>query len=109
MGKAIVRLADDAFVEWSTVVDAPVDWVRTRKEAESLWGAERVGRALNNGHSFVDIGPDPHYAMCNRAGPGEECITVAAIVRRFTAGPEYDQPLREGELHDCDWNREEDE
>lgn len=93
MGHGIVKLAEDAYVEWSTVVDAPVTDVFTKALAAKQWGEERVCRADANGHSFVDADPDHRFADFNRAGPHEEQLTIPAILRRYAPGFDEDEPV----------------
>ena len=91
MGRYIAKLADDCYVDWSTVVDAPVSWVKTRAAAVRAWSAERVERADRNGTSILDgypAGETPEQIVAaNRAGPRETTLTVGQILARF-AGPE---------------------
>ena len=93
MGRAIVRLAPDEYVEWSTVVDAPVTFVQTR--AEMLAAGEdpdRLDRADRQGHSYVDMGYESaeELVSCNRAGPKESSLTIDAIRRRFANPQAYE-------------------
>jgi hypothetical protein len=87
MGRYVAKLADDAYVEWSTVVDAPVSWIHKRDEAVREWGAERVVRADVNGTSILDgypAGSTPEEIVRqNRAGPDETCISVAEIIDAY--------------------------
>jgi hypothetical protein len=53
----IAKLGEDAYVDWSTVVDAPVSWVLTRAEAVTEWTEARVARADHNGTSILDNYP----------------------------------------------------
>lgn len=90
MGRAIVRLAPDEYVEWSTVVDAPVSYVFTREYG--LANGEdptRLDRADKQGHSYFDnyYKNVEDFVSCNRAGPKESSITLGAI-RRMYANPE---------------------
>lgn len=96
MGRPVVKLADK-FVEWSTVVDAPVSWAMTRAEAAEQFGEERVASAELYGHSLVDNDGNPAsgyedgFAAFNRAGPEEECLTVDAVLRRFESAEAYEK------------------
>jgi hypothetical protein len=85
MGRGIVKLADGEYVEWSTVVDAPVSYVLGADEARAAWGEERVERADERGTSFVDLPPTPaaEYVAGNRAGDGEEELTLDEIRARY--------------------------
>jgi hypothetical protein len=87
MGIYVAKLADDAYVHWSTVVDAPVSWVHTRSEAIREWGPDRVIRTDENGTSILDgypAGNTPEEIVRgNRAGPGETEIGVAEIIAAY--------------------------
>lgn len=41
MGRAVYKLGPDAYVEWSSVVDAPVTYVCNRKAAVAGFGESR--------------------------------------------------------------------
>jgi hypothetical protein len=94
MADLIVKLAPDCYVEWSTVVDAPVTptltlsqlWEYIRAEygnagAERL--PERLARCEQHGTSSVNGTTVDELLSCNRAGPKESHITRAEIVRRY--------------------------
>jgi hypothetical protein len=87
MGKYVAKLADDAYVEWSTVVDAPLSWVLSRQRAIGEWGHMRVLRADKNGTSILDdypAGETPdEIVRGNRAGPQETEISVADILSAY--------------------------
>jgi hypothetical protein len=87
MGRYVAKLADDAYVEWSTVVDAPVSWVLSRPRAIGEWGHLRVLRADKNGTSILDdypAGSTPEEIVRgNRAGPQETEISVDEILRAY--------------------------
>lgn len=85
MGRGIVKLAEDEFVEWSTIVDAPVSWVMDRAEALELAGdPARIERADHLGTSYLS----PPYTLDdllsgNRAGPDESSIPLDEIRRQY--------------------------
>lgn len=89
MPRYIAKLGDDAYVDWSTVVDAPVSWVLTRGAAVAEWSKDRVARADQNGTSILDrypTGQTPdEIVRGNRAGPGESELTVAEILTAYNA------------------------
>jgi len=94
MGRYIAKLADDAYVDWSTVVDAPVSWVLARDAAVAEWTEERVARADRNGTSILDgypAGTTPEEIVRgNRAGPGESELPVAAIIEMYANEQAYE-------------------
>jgi hypothetical protein len=95
MPRCLVKLADDEYVEWSTVVDAPVTYAMTRDEmADYLrgeYGAHRehetparLDRCDERGHSALWPGAD--RANCaeafiegNRAGQNEREASLAEL------------------------------
>jgi adenylate kinase family enzyme len=94
MGRYIAKLADDAYVDWSTVVDAPVSWVLAREAAVKEWTEERIARADRNGTSILDgypAGYTPEEIVSgNRAGPGEAELSVAEILQRYANAEAYE-------------------
>ncbi|HEX8795470.1 MAG TPA: hypothetical protein VF765_31185 [Polyangiaceae bacterium] len=93
MGTVIIKLADH-YLEWSSIVDAPVTFGMTLEELnehvrEEL-GAEglrrlpaRLERVERQGHSgFHGEGVDG-IIWLNRAGPGETPLSKAEIVEWF--------------------------
>ena len=97
MGRAIVKLNDgtrDWYLEWSTVVDAPVTWGMTLDEMKAYrlektgtdgmrdWDAV-VARLAEKGASWHDS-TDLYATLCfNRAGKGETCLTDTEIVAMY--------------------------
>jgi hypothetical protein len=77
MGRAVAKLADDEYVEWSSITDSPVSWIKTRAEAVEVWSEERVARADKHGDSFQP--PDGNVIAGNRAGDNEETLTLDEI------------------------------
>lgn len=88
MGRGIVKLAANKYVEWSTVVDAPVSYVFTKDESFDKAETARIERADKNEHSYLDS-PPGDYIGFNRAGPYESCITKEAILRRYESEEAY--------------------
>jgi hypothetical protein len=89
MGRYIAKLGDDAYVDWSTVVDAPVSFILTREEAVAEWSEERVARADHHGTSIWDgypAGSTPdEIVRANRAGPNESELTLEQILVAYDA------------------------
>jgi hypothetical protein len=92
----IVKLADDAYCEWSTVVDSPVSHVLTREDALRRFDHDRIARAEEYVTSVLPGPDDPHAGMLrpssaeafvagNRAGPGEIELSLADIIERYRA------------------------
>lgn len=94
MGTGILKLGPDQYVEWSTVVDAPVSYILTRKKMEAFLLAEAVKKARDrvterldtadrNGLTFVDCGSVAELVRGNRAGPNETELTLEQIVEKY--------------------------
>jgi hypothetical protein len=93
MARCLVKLADNEYVEWSTVVDAPVTAVGTRdeivKHARDEFGRqgasnieERLQRCEERGHSAMWPGAGDSVEDLirgNRAGEGEAEVTLDEI------------------------------
>lgn len=89
MPRWIVRLAPDEYVEWSTVVDAPVSYISTRDEAVKEWGLDRVVRADRNVTSAFPhqyhYGSVEEFVSGNRAGDGETELSLTAIRHEYAS------------------------
>lgn len=103
MGQLIVKLADDCYVEWSSVVDSPITFGMSRSELEAYHLAE-YGR---NGHRDFEqrmsrverTGTSSHRPMTvadvvagNRAGPDETELSLEEVVRAYC----LQRPIRDG-------------
>lgn len=88
MPRLILRLAADEYVEWSTVVDAPVSAVLSRKDAIGEFGADKV--AIADEH-VVSLWPHfqpadaEAFIAANRAGPNEERLSLEEIRQAYRA------------------------
>lgn len=89
MPRYILKLAADEYVEWSTIVDAPVTYACDRAEAVREWGEDCVVRADEHVTSMMDRmywDDDAASAVAfNRAGPGETRLTLAQIREQYSA------------------------
>jgi hypothetical protein len=113
MPRYIVRL-DDAgiayYLEWSTIVDAPVTSGGTLEEFQQYYrdqyGAsgrrelpERLERVNRMGVSWAwREGTVDDLIRCNRAGAGETCLTREQIIDHYIRG----NPLQVGMSNDED-------
>jgi hypothetical protein len=52
MGDFIVKLDDDEYVIFSSVVEAPTSRIHTRQQAVEAWGEERIGFTDEHGASL---------------------------------------------------------
>lgn len=86
MARAICKLGDNQYCEWSTIVDAPVTMIMSRVEAVAFFGEQRIARADKNGHSFFDLEPETpeELIMYNMAGPEETTLTLEEIIKEYT-------------------------
>lgn len=95
MPRYIAKLADNEYVEWSTVVDAPVTYIMTRDEMirhldsnrevdRSYEAMERVKRADARGTSCISpIISVEELISCNRAGDKETELTLEQIREKY--------------------------
>lgn len=98
MGRCIIKLTDDAgvdfYAEYSTVVDAPTtyglrldEFKAFIKEQEGARGLaelpERLARCDKQGTSFQMEGDLLSLLACNRAGKGETTLTYRQIVATY--------------------------
>lgn len=92
MPKWVVKLADNEYVLWSTVVDSPVSAIFDREEAVEEYGADIIERCDRQITSCTAYGPSSMetFISLNRAGPGECGLTLEAIRERFASQESYD-------------------
>lgn len=99
MADLIVKLAPDCYVEWSTVVDAPVTstmtleqlWAYVREEYGRNGAARlpaRLARCEVTGTSSLYGTTLDELLLVNRAGENEQRISRAEIVQRYAATPQ---------------------
>ena len=102
MPRPIIKLTDPEsgmayYLEWSTVVDAPVTYgmnlIEFKTHYESEYGAagmrdldERLSRVQASGCSSHRFDLD-ELIECNRAGPNESQISKAEILERYCINP----------------------
>lgn len=105
MGRCIAY-NDGLFIEWSTVVDAPVTFGMTEAELRDhigrRYGEEglevadaRIERAKRLGTSW--IGRDENFdelVSYNRAGPNETCLSKDQLVRIYMVEKRDPDPAR---------------
>ncbi len=92
MAYIIVKLADDKYIEWSTVADGPVTYVCTRKqmgehlthtardESDNYQVEQRLERADKYGSSLHKPTTAQEILAGNRAGPNESELTLDQII-----------------------------
>jgi hypothetical protein len=99
MPRYIVKLTDEKtntnyYLEWSTVVDAPITYGMSLEEFNDYYKEEygnsgleqlaaRMERVEQKGtSSMLDASADEVISF-NRAGDGETCITKEQIIQKF--------------------------
>jgi hypothetical protein len=111
MGHALIHLGNDDYIEWSTVVDAPIGYTLTRAEVVQAClaanASDRIARLDTNGHTWRDLAPQTPQQLvsCNRAGPHESCLTLAALLRCYadeTAYTAFELTPADIEPYTCD-------
>ena len=104
MGKGIIKLGE-FYLEWSTVVDAPVTFGMTLPEFKEYYRQEygrdgmkdlpdRLGRVSIKGTSFYDDIDLTDTVEFNRAGPGETHLSREELHRAYCLR----EPIRDGWL-----------
>lgn len=105
MGRAILKVGDDQYLEWSTVADAPRTFIMTRDELLNFYREEygreglqqlelelpeidRVGTAATGYQDVED------YVACNRAGLDETELTLEQIRESYRNEETYKQRPR---------------
>lgn len=94
MPRCVAKLAEDTYVEWSTIVDAPVTYTMTReqmlsyldrKDGERSYdeNRQRLNRTDLTGTSFHDATSLKNLISGNRAGEKETRITLEEIIERY--------------------------
>lgn len=115
MPRYIVKLAEDEYMEWSTVVDAPVTYICTRKEFEDFYRKEygedgmrtlpeRMERVEQKGTSCLLDDSAEQTVKFNRAGPNESTLTFDEIRQRYKDAASYEAfKFAEGRTCDLDY------
>ncbi len=97
MGRAIIKLNDgerDFYLEYSSIVDAPVTYGMSREEFEAYYRAENGNRGMEDlvrrmervdkkGTSAFNDDSVDDTLFCNRAGPNETSATKAQIIEWY--------------------------
>lgn len=102
MGRYIIKL-NEYYLEWSTIVDAPVTFGMKRADFEAyyreMYGTEgsrdlpgRLERADKKGTSAHDHESAADVISGNRAGPNESKLTQDEIYRAYCLM----KPIRDG-------------
>jgi hypothetical protein len=88
MGRAWIQIDDRHALLWSSVVDAPIDYLTPIVDLDDDIRAKLAA----NGHSWADQGPAELAELVgvNRAGPDEVCLTPQALVRRYRDEAAYE-------------------
>ncbi len=108
MPKYIVKLTDkktntDYYMEWSTVVDAPVTFGLSREAFEEYYQeryrpadyselSKRMNRVEKWGTSSIDGETAEEMIIANRAGENETELTYEEILNQYCITPSTHQP-----------------
>jgi hypothetical protein len=93
MGRAIVKIKDK-YLEWSSIVDAPLTWGMTLDELKEYIKAEygsnglldlknRLSRIEEKGTSYIDCCSVEDVISFNRAGPYETDLTKEQLYTAY--------------------------
>lgn len=100
MGRCICHLPNGNFLEWSSVVDAPVTYGMPRAQFDSYMREEHGRHYFENDHPrlmarAVKYGTSSRIhpsledlVSFNRAGPKESCLTLDEILSRYGQVPQ---------------------
>lgn len=104
MGRCTIKLAKDKYLEWSTIVDAPITFVQSREEHAAYLLSEygnhykeeiepRLQRADERGHSWQGAPyKNARDAICaNRAGPKERNLSLEQIIKIYASADSYEK------------------
>jgi len=95
MPKFLVKLGDEQYCEWSTVVDAPVSSIMTLDglkayyrgqygEEGMLMLPDRLARVERTGCSALSGCTAEELIACNRAGPKEGRLNLRQIIKLYS-------------------------
>lgn len=103
MPQYVVKIGPDRYLLWSTVVDAPITYGMSRQEMKEHLVLEtpverdlaleqarrRLARADVRGTSSM-VGHESAESLMsyNRAGPGESCLPVDELIRKYWSEPD---------------------
>jgi len=93
MPKGLIKIKD-LYLEWSTIVDAPVSFgmtlIELKEYIKDRYGQEgllelptRLERLEDKGTSFLDDVSAEDTVAGNRSGEGEACLTLDEIYDRY--------------------------
>lgn len=95
MGRWLVRTDDDRFLEWSSIVDAPITMLMTRAELEEYVRDEYGREGLSRLNDRIERAQKLSEIGWNRAGEGEASLSPEEIIVRYTR----QSSLHQGDLH----------
>lgn len=95
MGRCIIKLAENEYIEWSTISDAPSSYVVTREGLINELRKRTINdfekqieesfkRADKNGSSWLGSSTSAEDAIChNRAGKNERHLSLNGIRKKY--------------------------
>lgn len=87
MGRWLIKFDEDRFLEWSSIVDAPITMMMTRKELEEHVRNFRGSEGLDRLAERIERAVGPETIGWNRAGPNERRLTAKEIEEQYTRRP----------------------
>lgn len=86
MPRGIIKLDDNKFIEWSTVVDAPVSYIFDKKEAEEQvksypQACQELFKETEMTFTSITVEQILNF---NRAGVHKNCISKEQIIEDYT-------------------------
>lgn len=103
MPRCTLKLGEDMYLEWSTVVDAPITFIQGRKEHAEYLLAEygnsykdeiepRLERADKNGASWQMGGRNLEGTIAgNRAGIKEKNLSLKQLIKVYSSAKAYNK------------------
>lgn len=82
MGRYLVKVDEDRYLLWSSIVDAPLGWIMSKAELNAHY---EFAPTRNDIDRWVERAVPLSEVGWNRAGPNEECLTPEQIIARYTA------------------------
>ena len=95
MSRPIVKLAENEYLEWSSIVDAPTSYIVDREKMKKYLMSKyneteekvesRLKRADLYGTSYLHIHYESveEFIAANRAGEKEACLTLEEIREKY--------------------------
>lgn len=98
MGRFLIKVADDEFIEWSTVVDAPITYVLSKKEMAVHLQEEYGDHGLRESNVALERAEEFGHSARVGERTAEELIESPEYktledIRKKCQKPEYPEPM----------------